>query len=74
MPQREAELLPLYLAVQAASNDLESLHASTALQEALDARSHVDEGVRQAVTALLAQPAVMDLLQVCTWWSQCRSS
>ncbi|KAL0037977.1 hypothetical protein WJX79_008146 [Trebouxia sp. C0005] len=61
--QREAELLPLYLAVQAASNGLESQQASAALQEALDARSSVDQGVRQAVRALLAQPSVMYLLQ-----------
>lgn len=63
LPQREAELLPLYLAVQAASNGQESQQASAALQEALDARSSVDQGVRQAVSALLAQPPVMNLLQ-----------
>lgn len=64
--QREAELLPLYLAVESASNGLESQHAAAALQKALDAQSFVDEGVRQAVTELLAQPQVMSLLQVCT--------
>ena len=69
IPQRQAELLPLYLAVQTASNGLESQQASAALQEALDARSSVDQGVRQAVRALLAQPSVMNLLQVstCVW-------
>ncbi len=64
MPQRDAELLPLYMAVERASNGREAEQKSSALQQALDARSSVDQGVRQAVATLLAQPEVMNLGQV----------
>ena len=62
--QREAELLPLYLAVERASNGPQAHQASAALQQALDVRFFVDEAIKQAVSLLLAQPQVMNLVQV----------
>ena len=62
MLQRKAELLPLYLAVERASNRIEARQASSELQRALDARAFVDQGVRQAVERLLAQPQIKNLL------------
>lgn len=70
MLQREAELLPLYIAVESAGNGLESQQASAALQQALDARSAVDHGVREAVSVLLSQPQIIHLLQVCYCFPQ----
>ena len=62
--QRDAELLPLYIAVEQAHNGVEAEQASAALQQALDARSQVDEGVKRAVSSLLAQTEVIALLEV----------
>lgn len=62
--QRDAELLPLYIAVQQASNEAQAQHASAALQQALAARSSVDQAVRHTVSILLSLPEVINLLQV----------
>lgn len=62
--QRDAELLPLYLAVERASNGPEAEQASAALQQALDARSCVDTAIKQAVSSLLSEPEVLNLVQV----------
>lgn len=64
VPQREAELLPLRIAVDRASSGAEAQQAAAALQQALDARSFVDQAVRHAVSALLSLPEVTRLLQV----------
>ena len=64
MLQRDAELLPLYIAAQTAPNGTASQQAAAALQKALSARVTVDEAVRQAAAQLLQQPQVISLLQV----------
>ena len=64
MPHWGAKLLPLYIAVEPASNGQGAKQASLALRQGLDAQSSVDQGVRQAVATLLAQPEVISLLQV----------
>lgn len=64
VPQREAELLPLRIAVDRAPSGAEAQQAAAALQQALDARSFVDQAVRHAVSALLSLPEVTRLLQV----------
>lgn len=62
--QRDAELLPLYIAVDRASNGAEAEQASAGLQQALGARTFVDQAVRHAVSTLLSLPQVTNLLQV----------
>lgn len=62
--QRDAELLPLYIAVEQASNGAQAQQASAALQQALAARSSVDQAIRHAVSTLLSLPQVTSLLQV----------
>lgn len=64
VPQRDAELLPLHIAAGRASSGTEAQQASAALQQALNARSFVDQAVRHAVSALLSLPEVTSLLQV----------
>ena len=68
MLQRDAELLPLYLAVETAANDEASQEASAALQQALDARTAVDSAIRAAVAQLIQQQPLLEQLQV---WSDC---
>ena len=62
--QRDAELLPLYIAVENASNGAQAQQAAAALQQALAARSSVDQAVRRTVSTLLSLPEVTSLLQV----------
>ena len=64
IPQRDAELLPLYIAVEQASNGAQAQQASAALQQALAARSSVDQAVRHTVSTLLSLPEVTSLVQV----------
>ena len=64
VPQRDAELLPLYIAVEQASNGAHAQQATAALQQALAARSSVDQAVRHTVSTLLSLPEVTRLLQV----------
>ena len=63
LPQRDAELLPLHMAVDRASSGAEAQQAAAALQQTLSARSFVDQAVRHAVSALLSLPEVSRLLQ-----------
>ena len=64
-PQRQADLLPLYIAAtNASSNSAQTLQAHAALNAALTARVRVDEAVRAAVVKLLAEPQVDALIQV----------
>lgn len=62
--QRDAELLPLYIAVEQASNGAQTQQAAAALQQALAARSSVDQAIRHTVSTLLSLPEVTSLLQV----------
>ena len=64
MLQRDAELLPLYIAVQTAPNGTASQQAAAALQKVLSAHVAVNEAVRRAAAQLLQQPQVINLLQV----------
>lgn len=64
VPQREAELLPLHIAVDRAPSGAAAQQAAAALQQALGARSFVDQAVRHAVSALLSLTEVTELLQV----------
>ena len=64
VPQRDAELLPLYIAVEQASSGAQAQQASAKLQQALAARSSVDQAVRHTVSTLLSLPEVTSLLQV----------
>ncbi|KAL3138308.1 hypothetical protein ABBQ32_006119 [Trebouxia sp. C0010 RCD-2024] len=63
VPQREAELLPLHIAVDRAPSGAAAQQAAAALQQALGARSFVDQAVRHAVSALLSLTEVTELLQ-----------
>ena len=64
-PQRQADLLPLYIAaMDSSSNSAETLQAHAALSAALAARVRVDEAVRAAVAQLLTEPQVDAAIQV----------
>ena len=64
-PQRQADLLPLYIAaMSSSSNSAETRQAHAALSAALAARVRVDEAVRAAVAQLLTEPQVDAAIQV----------
>lgn len=64
-PQRQADLLPLYIAAtDSSSNSAETLQAHAALSAALAERVGVDKAVRAAVASLLAEPQVQAMIQV----------
>lgn len=63
-PQRQADLLPLYIAAtDSFSNSAETLQAHAALSAALAERVRVDKAVRAAVASLLAEPQVQAMIQ-----------
>ncbi|KAK9843400.1 hypothetical protein WJX81_000515 [Elliptochloris bilobata] len=63
LPQREADLLPLWLAVQRAAPGAPRAAARAELAAVLDTRRAVDEAARGTMAALLSQPAVLAALQ-----------
>ena len=58
IPQREADLVPLWAAVTRASNASARQQAYAALQSKLDERAKLDASVQAAVLDVLQQPAV----------------
>ncbi|KAK9819348.1 hypothetical protein WJX74_009216 [Apatococcus lobatus] len=58
IPQREADLVPLWAAVTRATSPSERQQAYAALASKLDERASLDAGVRAAVMAVLEQPEV----------------
>lgn len=75
VPQREADLLHLYTAVQRADSPAAKVQALEALHAETDQRLRIDKGIRVAVGQLLRQPAVLSSFQVrqaCTSPAQSR--
>ena len=64
VPQREADLLPLWAAVQRAASPAAKVEALAALHAETGRRLEVDTRVRKAVGHLLAQPEVLSAVQV----------
>ena len=64
VPQREADLVPLRVAVQRARTPAELAVAVAALDAELSRRRRIDQSVRRAVSELLNGKANIDLLQV----------
>ena len=64
VPQREADLLPLWAAVQRAASPAAKVEALAALHAETGRRLEVDTRVRKAVGHLLAQPEVLSAIQV----------
>jgi hypothetical protein len=64
VPQRDADLLHLYVAYQRAAAPAAKASALAALDAEVDRRRAVDGSVRAAVWALLQQPAVLAQLRV----------
>lgn len=62
--QREADLLPLRIAVQRASSQAERARAQAELDAELGSRSRADRAVREVVAEMLRQPEVAMLFQV----------
>ena len=66
VPQRQADLVPLRVAVQHARTAAEAVTAQVALDAELGRRRQVDASVRLAVSDLLQDEAVDNLMQVCS--------
>ncbi len=66
VPQREADLVPLRVAVQHARTPAEAVTAQAALDAELSRRRQIDASVRLAVSDLLRNEAVDRLVQVCS--------
>lgn len=64
IPQREADLVPLWAAVTRATNASARQQAYSALSSKLDERSSLDAGIRAAVQDVLSQPEVAATVQV----------
>lgn len=64
VPQREADLLPLWAAVQRAASPAAKVEALAALHAETGRRLEVDIRVRKAMGRLLAQPEVLSTIQV----------
>ena len=64
VPQREADLVPLRVAVHHARTPAEAASAQAALDAELDRRSRVDTSVRLAVSTLLRNNMVRAVFQV----------
>ena len=64
IPQREADLVPLWAAVTRASNASARQQAYAALSSKLDERARLDAGVRAAVLNVLKQPEVAAVVKV----------
>lgn len=63
-PQREADLVPLRVAVQRAGSQAARARAQAELDAELARRKSADRAVREVVAALLRQPEVVQLFQV----------
>ena len=63
VPQREADLLPLWAAVQRAASPAAKVEALAALHAETGRRLEVDTRVRKAMGHLLAQPEVLSTIQ-----------
>jgi len=66
VPQRQADLVPLRVAVQHARTPAEAVTAQAALDAELSRRRQIDASVRLAVSDLLHNEAVDNLMQVCS--------
>ena len=64
VPQREADLLPLWAAVQRAASPAAKVEALAALHAETGRRLEVDTRVRKAMGHLMAQPEVLSTIQV----------
>ena len=63
-PQRQADLVPLRVAVQRAGSQAERARAQDTLDAELSRRRSADRAVRQVVAEMLRQPEVAQLLMV----------
>ncbi len=64
IPQREADLVPLWTAVTRATNVTARQTAYAALTAVLDERASLDAGVRAAVMDVLQQPRIASAIVV----------
>mmetsp|Transcript_14739 Transcript_14739/g.44517 ORF Transcript_14739/g.44517 Transcript_14739/m.44517 type:complete len:505 (-) Transcript_14739:2015-3529(-) len=64
IPQREADLVPLRVAVQRATTSQAKEAAEAALHAAVEGRRRLDMAVRATVAGLLQQPSILQLFQV----------
>ena len=69
IPQREADLVPLWTAVTRATNASARQTAYAALTAKLDERKSVDAGIRSAVLDVLQQPKIAQGISVSPWYS-----
>ncbi|KAK9868632.1 hypothetical protein WJX84_003492 [Apatococcus fuscideae] len=63
IPQREADLVPLWTAVTKAVDTASRQKAYAALTAKLDERSHLDASVRDAVATVLLQPDIVEAVK-----------
>ena len=64
IPQREADLVPLWAAVTRATNGSSRQQAYAALSSKLDERVSLDAGIRAAVQDVLSQPQIASKVAV----------
>lgn len=65
VPQREADLVPLRVAIQHARDPAEVAVAEAKLDAELSRRRRINQIIRRAVSDVLRSEAVVDLFQVC---------
>lgn len=70
VPQRDADLLHLWVAYQSAAKPAAKAAALAKLDAEIDRRRATDSSIRAAVWNLLQQPAVLVQLQVCNDWHE----